>query len=155
MSELEDTRHGVSYFHPSIVCNRFIPFMGSREFCRSQSQLVPGEGRVHPEQVASSSQAPTLMAEDAMQDSNRPHRGSSAPTECCFEFFSRRLRTNNVVSYQYTDDRCAKKAVLFTMKRASSVVCADPSLLWVKNIIQAKEWTHIKKGNSSEPAVIN
>uniref|UniRef100_A0A671WZE6 C-C motif chemokine n=1 Tax=Sparus aurata TaxID=8175 RepID=A0A671WZE6_SPAAU len=129
--------------------------MGSREFCRSQSQLVPGEGRVHPEQVASSSQAPTLMAEDAMQDSNRPHRGSSAPTECCFEFFSRRLRTNNVVSYQFTDDSCAKKAVLFTMKRASSVVCADPSLLWVKNIIQAKEWTHIKKGNSSEPAVIN
>uniref|UniRef100_A0A671X5H0 C-C motif chemokine n=1 Tax=Sparus aurata TaxID=8175 RepID=A0A671X5H0_SPAAU len=80
---------------------------------------------------------------------------SSAPTECCFEFFSRRLRTNNVVSYQFTDDSCAKKAVLFTMKRASSVVCADPSLLWVKNIIQAKEWTHIKKGNSSEPAVIN
>lgn len=38
--------------------------------------------------------------------------GSSAPTECCFEFFPRRLRTNNVVSYQYTDDRCAKKAVL-------------------------------------------
>ncbi|XP_030260392.1 C-C motif chemokine 5 [Sparus aurata] len=80
---------------------------------------------------------------------------SSAPTECCFEFFSRRLRTNNVVSYQYTDDRCAKKAVLFTMKRACSVVCADPSLLWVKNIIHAKEWTHIKKGNSSESAEIN
>ena len=42
-----------------IICNRFIPFSrGHRVCCWSQSQLSPGEGRVHPGQVASSSQGP-------------------------------------------------------------------------------------------------
>ena len=42
-----------------IVCNHFIPFsQGHRVCCWSQSQLSPGEGRVHPGQVASSSQGP-------------------------------------------------------------------------------------------------
>ena len=43
----------------------FIPFMGSWGVFASQLSL--GEGSVHPGQVASSSQGPSLMAEAAMQ----------------------------------------------------------------------------------------
>ncbi|XP_073349396.1 C-C motif chemokine 4-like [Pagrus major] len=76
--------------------------------------------------------------------------GSSAPTECCFDIYPHRLPKNGVVRFQYTDDRCAKKAVVITMKKGG-VFCVDPSLQWVKNIIQAKEWIHTKRGNSSAP----
>ena len=42
-----------------LVCNQCIPFSrGRRVCCWSQSQLSPGEGRVLPGQVASSSQGP-------------------------------------------------------------------------------------------------
>ena len=45
-----------------IICNRFIPFVGTGGrggwCCWSQSQLSPGKGRVLPGQVARSSQGP-------------------------------------------------------------------------------------------------
>ena len=54
--------------HPSIVCNCYIPIWCRGVFCWSQSQLSLGEGRIHPGEVASSLQGPSLMA--AMQGSN-------------------------------------------------------------------------------------
>ncbi|XP_070705824.1 C-C motif chemokine 4-like [Pempheris klunzingeri] len=62
------------------------------------------------------------------------------PVECCFSFHSTRLPKNKVVSYKYTDKRClSQSAVIFKMKKGG-VVCASPSVQWVKDIIKAKEW---------------
>ncbi|XP_044026137.1 monocyte chemotactic protein 1B-like isoform X2 [Siniperca chuatsi] len=65
---------------------------------------------------------------------------SSGP-ECCFQFFSRRLPMRMVVRYKYTDPRCSKKAVIFTMISGAEL-CTNPSEPWVQNIITAKEWDH-------------
>ena len=54
-----DTIHTIIRHCHVMVCNRFILFSrGRRVCCWSQSQLSPGEGRVHPGQVANSSQGP-------------------------------------------------------------------------------------------------
>ncbi|TDH00288.1 hypothetical protein EPR50_G00186860 [Perca flavescens] len=66
------------------------------------------------------------------------HQGSFGPNECCFQFISSRLRTDRVLRYEYTDKRCSMDGVFFTMKSGAQM-CADPSLLWVKNLIKAKE----------------
>ncbi|XP_037607051.1 C-C motif chemokine 14-like isoform X2 [Sebastes umbrosus] len=63
---------------------------------------------------------------------------SYAPDKCCATFFSFRLRTNNVVSYKYTDNRCSMEGVIFKMINGNEV-CTDPSQLWVKMLIEAKE----------------
>uniref|UniRef100_A0A8D0D8H1 Chemokine interleukin-8-like domain-containing protein n=2 Tax=Sander lucioperca TaxID=283035 RepID=A0A8D0D8H1_SANLU len=66
------------------------------------------------------------------------HQGSFGPNECCFQFVSSRLRRDRVLSYEYTDKRCSMDGVFFTMKNGAQI-CADPSLQWVKNLMQAKE----------------
>ncbi|XP_037607053.1 monocyte chemotactic protein 1B-like isoform X4 [Sebastes umbrosus] len=67
----------------------------------------------------------------------RAHQGSYAPDKCCATFISSRLRTNNVMSYKYTDSSCPMKGVIFKMINGNEV-CADPSALWVKKLIEAK-----------------
>lgn len=74
--------------------------------------------------------------------------GSFGPDDCCFQFFSKRLPKNRVMTYQYTDERCTNKAVLFTMRNHAKI-CVNPSEQWVKSIIETKQWIHIKTGNSS------
>ncbi|XP_047429891.1 lymphotactin-like [Mugil cephalus] len=59
------------------------------------------------------------------------------PNLCCYKFSSR-LPKNKVVDFQYTDKLCPLEGVLFRMKRGV-VLCADPSMPWVKAIIDAKE----------------
>ncbi|XP_037607054.1 monocyte chemotactic protein 1B-like isoform X5 [Sebastes umbrosus] len=66
----------------------------------------------------------------------RAHQGY-APDKCCATFISSRLRTNNVMSYKYTDSSCPMKGVIFKMINGNEV-CADPSALWVKKLIEAK-----------------
>ncbi|XP_037607050.1 C-C motif chemokine 4-like isoform X1 [Sebastes umbrosus] len=66
------------------------------------------------------------------------YQSSFAPDKCCLKFPSFRLRTNNVVSYMYTDNRCSMEGVIFKRKKGSEI-CADPSALWVKKLIEAKE----------------
>ncbi|XP_033505172.1 C-C motif chemokine 14 [Epinephelus lanceolatus] len=63
--------------------------------------------------------------------------GNFSPKECCFDFFSTRLRKDKVVNFKNTDTRCAKEGVLFTVKNGAKF-CVDPSEQWVKNIIKAK-----------------
>ncbi|XP_038581994.1 C-C motif chemokine 5-like [Micropterus salmoides] len=75
-------------------------------------------------------------------------QSSFGPDDCCFQFFSKRLPKNRVMTYQYTDERCTNKAVLFTMRNHAKI-CVNPSEQWVKSIIETKQWIHIKTGNSS------
>ncbi|XP_035004894.1 C-C motif chemokine 13-like [Hippoglossus stenolepis] len=57
------------------------------------------------------------------------------PDECCFGFYRGQLRKARISSYQVTDYRCPRKAVLFTTKR-SLRICADPKLQWVQSIVK-------------------
>ncbi|XP_040016439.2 C-C motif chemokine 4-like [Gasterosteus aculeatus] len=65
-------------------------------------------------------------------------QGSFGPDECCFAASSTRLRENNVLSYKFTDDRCSREGVFFTVKNGAKI-CADPSDQWVQFLIKAKE----------------
>ncbi|XP_044026130.1 collagenase 3-like isoform X2 [Siniperca chuatsi] len=66
---------------------------------------------------------------------------SSGPDDCCFQFYPKRLPIRRVVRYRYTDPRCSKEAVIFTMISGAEL-CTNPSEPWVQNIITAKEWDH-------------
>ncbi|XP_074471534.1 C-C motif chemokine 4-like [Sebastes fasciatus] len=68
----------------------------------------------------------------------RADQGSFAPDKCCTTFLSSRLRTNNVVSYKYADSSCSMEGVIFKMMNGNEI-CADPSQLWVRKLIEAKE----------------
>uniref|UniRef100_A0AAQ4PA33 Chemokine interleukin-8-like domain-containing protein n=1 Tax=Gasterosteus aculeatus aculeatus TaxID=481459 RepID=A0AAQ4PA33_GASAC len=46
-------------------------------------------------------------------------RGSFGPDECCFAASSTRLRENNVLSYKFTDGRCSREGVFFTVKNGA------------------------------------
>uniref|UniRef100_A0A3B4YU63 C-C motif chemokine n=2 Tax=Seriola lalandi dorsalis TaxID=1841481 RepID=A0A3B4YU63_SERLL len=73
---------------------------------------------------------------------------SFGPDKCCFDFFSKPLPKKKVVSYKYTDKLCPMEGVLFTMS-SEREICADPSVVWVKNIIEAKEKALARKAESS------
>ncbi|XP_035004889.2 C-C motif chemokine 3-like [Hippoglossus stenolepis] len=57
------------------------------------------------------------------------------PNDCCFGFYRGELAKARISSYQDTDSRCPRKAVLFMTKR-SHRICADPKLQWVQSIMQ-------------------
>ena len=56
--------------HPSIVCNRFIPFMGSQGFLPEPIPAVSGWGQGTPWTSPQLITEPSLMAEAAMQVAN-------------------------------------------------------------------------------------
>uniref|UniRef100_A0A3Q1IFC0 C-C motif chemokine n=2 Tax=Anabas testudineus TaxID=64144 RepID=A0A3Q1IFC0_ANATE len=76
-------------------------------------------------------------------------QSSFSPHECCFKFISKALPKRNVMAYKNTDKLCPMQGVLFTM-RSGSEICADPSMEWVKNIIEAREKVKAKV-NKAEP----
>ncbi|XP_034471189.1 eotaxin-like [Hippoglossus hippoglossus] len=57
------------------------------------------------------------------------------PDDCCFGFYQGELAKARISSYQDTDSRCPRKAVLFTTKK-SHEICVDPKLPWVQSIMQ-------------------
>ncbi|XP_035004895.2 C-C motif chemokine 13-like [Hippoglossus stenolepis] len=57
------------------------------------------------------------------------------PDDCCFGFYRGELAKARISSYQDTDSRCPRKAVLFMTKK-SHEICADPKLQWVQSIMQ-------------------
>uniref|UniRef100_UPI0037E886AE C-C motif chemokine 4 homolog n=1 Tax=Semicossyphus pulcher TaxID=241346 RepID=UPI0037E886AE len=59
------------------------------------------------------------------------------PSECCFEFVSKRLPKKGVLSYKYTDKQCPHKAVLLKMRNGKEY-CTSLSAQWVKDIVEAK-----------------
>ncbi|XP_022044806.2 C-C motif chemokine 14-like [Acanthochromis polyacanthus] len=63
---------------------------------------------------------------------------SFGPQFCCFSYYEGRLRKANVMDVRLTASMCAKKGVILTMLNGLNV-CVDPSVQWVKSIIEAKE----------------
>ncbi|XP_072232318.1 eotaxin-like [Leuresthes tenuis] len=85
---------------------------------------------------------------------------ANEPDNCCFEFYPRKIRKNLINSYYMTDNRCPKTAAMlcfymkikhfiltmtstvpllclsFVTEKKRSHICVDPSLSWVKNIME-------------------
>ncbi|XP_008303853.1 C-C motif chemokine 4-like isoform X1 [Stegastes partitus] len=61
---------------------------------------------------------------------------SLGPDECCFTYYPRRLNKNLIGSYEMTDHRCAKPAVILVTKQKSRRICVDPSVPWVGGIMK-------------------
>ncbi|XP_053272102.1 eotaxin [Pleuronectes platessa] len=57
------------------------------------------------------------------------------PSACCFRFYKGDRPKARISSYQLTDPRCLKKAVVFTTKRSRDI-CVHPKLLWVQRIVK-------------------
>uniref|UniRef100_A0A3Q0S9Q6 C-C motif chemokine n=1 Tax=Amphilophus citrinellus TaxID=61819 RepID=A0A3Q0S9Q6_AMPCI len=57
------------------------------------------------------------------------------PDKCCFQFIKERLPKTKVLSFEYTDKRCAMEGVLLRMLKGKQI-CADPTMQWVKRIMK-------------------
>ncbi|XP_061562947.1 chemokine (C-C motif) ligand 38, duplicate 4 [Cololabis saira] len=73
---------------------------------------------------------------------------SFGPDKCCFRYISYRLPLKKVQSFKYTDTLCSMEGVLFTMRKGAEI-CADPTMPWVKRIIEAKLTGQKDKVNNS------
>ncbi|XP_028329995.1 C-C motif chemokine 4 homolog [Gouania willdenowi] len=60
------------------------------------------------------------------------------PQSCCFQFYPRELNANLIVSYNWSDQRCPLRGVLFKTRRRRNI-CVNPEAKWVKDIIEALE----------------
>uniref|UniRef100_A0A3B4F2T9 Chemokine interleukin-8-like domain-containing protein n=1 Tax=Pundamilia nyererei TaxID=303518 RepID=A0A3B4F2T9_9CICH len=61
--------------------------------------------------------------------------GTFGPEKCCFQFLRVRFPAKRVTSFEYTDKRCAMEGVLKTV--GDKQLCADPTMQWVKKIIES------------------
>ncbi|XP_068946024.1 C-C motif chemokine 2-like [Petaurus breviceps papuanus] len=59
--------------------------------------------------------------------------GPSTPTTCCFDYTTRKIPLNRVVSYEVTSSRCAKEGVIFVTRRGLQI-CTNPKEQWVQDI---------------------
>ncbi|XP_053272180.1 eotaxin [Pleuronectes platessa] len=57
------------------------------------------------------------------------------PIACCSGFYQGKLKRAQISSYQLTDPRCPKKAVVFTTQN-SRKFCMRPTLGWVQSIMK-------------------
>ncbi|XP_039180338.1 C-C motif chemokine 4-like [Crotalus tigris] len=58
------------------------------------------------------------------------------PTRCCFAYMTRPVPLSRLKSFEYTNGRCSKPAVVFITKKGRTI-CADPSEQWVQDRIRA------------------
>ncbi|GAA6224375.1 C-C motif chemokine 4-like, partial [Lates japonicus] len=79
---------------------------------------------------------------------------SFGPEECCFKFASKPLPKRKVVSYKHTENLCPMRGVLFTMLSGTQI-CVDPGVLWVQNIMKAKDSLQAKNVTTSVPTESN
>uniref|UniRef100_A0A3P9C3Q7 C-C motif chemokine 3 n=1 Tax=Maylandia zebra TaxID=106582 RepID=A0A3P9C3Q7_9CICH len=73
------------------------------------------------------------------------------PEKCCFQFLHKRFPANRVTSFEYTDKRCAMEGVLKTV--GDKQLCADPTMQWVKKIIESIQSKNAKV--TTTPVAIN
>uniref|UniRef100_A0A3Q3VWZ3 Chemokine interleukin-8-like domain-containing protein n=1 Tax=Mola mola TaxID=94237 RepID=A0A3Q3VWZ3_MOLML len=64
------------------------------------------------------------------------------PDDCCFKFYSRRVKKSLILSYYMTDYRCPKNAVILVSKK-NRHVCADPNVPWVESIMKNVDESNI------------
>ncbi|KAK0135170.1 C-C motif chemokine 8 [Merluccius polli] len=63
------------------------------------------------------------------------HRSAMGPDKCCFSYYERPVKFNKVRSYELTDQRCPKTAVILTTL-SNRTICANPRTQWVKNAME-------------------
>uniref|UniRef100_W5MVN6 C-C motif chemokine n=2 Tax=Lepisosteus oculatus TaxID=7918 RepID=W5MVN6_LEPOC len=61
-------------------------------------------------------------------------QNSNLPSECCFNYYPKRIFKRLVVKYELTRKDCSKKGVIFTSMKGFRI-CADPRIDWVKQVI--------------------
>ncbi|XP_047439591.1 C-C motif chemokine 13-like [Mugil cephalus] len=66
---------------------------------------------------------------------------SLGPDDCCFTYYTRRIRKDLIKSYYMTDNRCPKTAAILVTAR-SRHICVDPSETWVAGIMK-----HLDEGS--------
>ncbi|XP_018551582.1 C-C motif chemokine 4-like [Lates calcarifer] len=81
-------------------------------------------------------------------------QSSFGPEECCFKFASKPLPKRKVISYKHTEDLCPMRGALFTMLSGTQI-CVDPEVLWVQNIMKAKDKLQAKNVTTSVPTESN
>nr|XP_019955653.1 PREDICTED: C-C motif chemokine 3-like [Paralichthys olivaceus] len=57
------------------------------------------------------------------------------PDDCCFNFYSRRVKKTLIKSYYMTDSRCSKMGVILVTQK-SRHICVDPDVQWVQGIMK-------------------
>ncbi|NXC75595.1 CCL4 protein, partial [Anhinga anhinga] len=60
----------------------------------------------------------------------------AVPDKCCFNFQTRRIKRDNVVSCYPTSPECPHQAVIFRV-RSGKEICAQASRGWVKRYQQS------------------
>ncbi|XP_030193681.1 C-C motif chemokine 36.1 [Gadus morhua] len=56
----------------------------------------------------------------------------SGPDSCCFRYYERQVKFTKIRSYDLTDGRCSKPAVILQTIR-NVRICVDPEAAWVKS----------------------
>ncbi|XP_032071036.1 C-C motif chemokine 4-like [Thamnophis elegans] len=62
-------------------------------------------------------------------------QAKSPPTICCFEYTPGPVPQHLLKSYEHTNSRCSRPAIIFTTKKDRKI-CADPSVAWVQDRIR-------------------
>ncbi|CAL8376825.1 unnamed protein product [Boreogadus saida] len=56
------------------------------------------------------------------------------PNSCCFHYYERKVKFTKIRSYDLTDGRCSKTAVI--LRTIGDVrICVDPEAPWVKSVM--------------------
>ncbi|OPJ78699.1 C-C motif chemokine 13-like [Patagioenas fasciata] len=63
-------------------------------------------------------------------------RAPAVPDKCCFNFQTRRIKRDNVVSCYVTSPECPHQAVIFRVKSGKEI-CTQASRPWVKRYQQS------------------
>ncbi|XP_059933335.1 eotaxin-like [Gadus macrocephalus] len=53
---------------------------------------------------------------------------------CCFNYYERKVQFTKIRSYELTDGRCSKPAVILQTKR-NVRICVDPEAAWVQSVM--------------------
>ncbi|XP_058020577.1 C-C motif chemokine 5-like [Ahaetulla prasina] len=57
------------------------------------------------------------------------------PRLCCFDYVTRPIPRKNLKSYEYTNARCSRQAVIL-ITHVNRRMCADPSEPWVQDRVK-------------------
>ncbi|XP_009883440.1 PREDICTED: C-C motif chemokine 13 [Charadrius vociferus] len=63
-------------------------------------------------------------------------RAPAVPEKCCFNFQTRRIKRDNIVTCYPTSPECPHQAVIFRV-RSGKEICAQASRAWVKRYQQS------------------
>ncbi|KAL7880899.1 hypothetical protein SRHO_G00031530 [Serrasalmus rhombeus] len=77
-------------------------------------------------------------------------QNSKSPKKCCFSFYTGPIPVAVISQYEETKPDCPKAGVIFTTKKG--LVCADPSVGWVKRAKDIIDRQFVEGSNSTQPS---